>query len=165
MQVIIKGKKGRSIVEVDINKLLELLKKAYADEWIAYYAYKWAAKVASGIISPHVAQLADKIADEEEEHADELAERILELGGTLPYGIEKLHDMANCKSVNYPKDMRDLKGILEALVEAEGCAIDVYNKIVKFLGPCYNTDVKTFHLIHHILGEEIKHEEEFTNLL
>jgi len=40
------GKKGRAIVEVDINKLLELLKKAYADEWIAYYAYKWAAKVA-----------------------------------------------------------------------------------------------------------------------
>ena len=72
------GKKGRSIVEVDINKLLELLNKAYADEWIAYYAYKWASKVATGIISPHVAQLAGKIADEEKEHADELAERILE---------------------------------------------------------------------------------------
>jgi bacterioferritin len=159
------GKKGREIVEVDVKKLLKLLQKAYADEWIAYYAYKWAADVANGLGSPQVAQLADKTADEEEEHADELAERILELGGDLPYGIEKLYDLANCKTVNYPKDMSDLKGILEGLVEAEGCAIDVYNKIVKFLGPCYNKDIKTFHVIEHILAEEINHEEAFENLL
>jgi bacterioferritin len=159
------GKKGREIVEVDVKKLLKLLQKAYADEWIAYYAYKWAADMANGRNSPQVAQLADKIADEEEEHADELAERILELGGDLPYGIEKLYDLANCKTVNYPKDMSDLKGILEGLVEAEGCAIEVYNKIVKFLGPCYDKDIKTFHLIQHILAEEIEHEEEFENLL
>jgi len=159
------GKKGIEIVEVDVKKLLKLLQKAYADEWIAYYAYKWAADIAHGIGSPHMAELADKTADEEEEHADELAERILELGGDLPYGIEKLYDLANCKTVNYPKDMSDLKGILKALVEAEGCAIDVYNKIVKFLGPCYDKDIKTFHLIEHILAEEIGHEEAFENLL
>jgi len=159
------GKKGREIVEVDVEKLVELLQKAYADEWIAYYAYKWAADMAHGMGSPHVAELADKIAAEEEEHADELAERILELGGDLPYGIETLYDLANCKTVNYPKDMSDLKGILEGLVEAEGCAIDVYNKIVKFLGPCYDKDIKTFHLIEHILAEEIGHEEAFENLL
>ena len=159
------GKKGREIVEVDVEKLIKMLLKAYADEWIAYYAYKWAANMAHGIVSPHVADLADKIADEEEEHADELAERILELGGELPYGIEKLYELANCKKVNYPKDMGDLKGILEGLIEAEGCAIDVYNKIVKFLGPCYNKDIKTFKLIEHILAEEIAHEEKFENLL
>jgi len=159
------GKKGREIVEVDVKKLLELLQKAYADEWIAYYAYKWAADMAHGMGSPRVAELADKTADEEEEHADELAERILELGGNLPYGLEKLYDLANCKKVNYPKNMSDLRAILEGLVEAEGCAIDVYNKIVKFLGPCYNKDIKTFHLIEHILAEEIAHEEAFENLL
>ena len=159
------GKKGREIVEVDVEKLVELLQKAYADEWIAYYAYKWAADTAHGMGSPHVAELADKIADEEEEHADELGERILELGGDLPYGIEKLYDLANCKTVNYPKEMSDLKQILEGLVEAEGCAIDVYTKIVKFLGPCYDKDTKTFHLIEHILAEEVAHEEAFENLL
>ena len=159
------GKKGKAIVEVDVAKLIGLLQKAYADEWIAYYAYKWAADMAHGMGSPHVAELADKIADEEEEHADELAERILELGGALPYGIEKLYDLANCKTVKYPKDMSNLKGILEGLVEAEGCAIDVYNEIVKFLGPCYDKDIKTFHLVEHILAEEVAHEEAFENLL
>lgn len=159
------GKKGVEIVEVDVDKLMELLLKAYADEWVAYYAYKWATDMAHGMGSPHVAELASKIADEEEEHADELAERILELGGELPYGVEKLYDLANCKTVNYPKDMSDLKGVLEGLVEAEGCAIDVYNKILKWLGPCYDKDVKTFHLIEHILSEEISHEDQFENLL
>lgn len=163
--MIYMGKKGTAIVNVDVDKLTKLLQKAYADEWIAYYAYKWAADMAHGMGSPHVAELADKIADEEEEHADELAERILELGGDLPYGIETLYDLANCKTVYYPKDMSDLKGILKGLVEAEGCAIDVYKKILKFLSPCYDTDVKTFHLVEHILAEEIHHEDEFENLL
>jgi len=159
------GKKGRELVKVNVSELLELLKKAYADEWIAYYAYKWAADTAHGMGAPHLTELADKIADEEEEHADELAERILELGGELPYGIEKLYDLANCKRVDYPEDMSDLKGILRGLVEAEGCAIEVYNKILKWLSPCYDKDVKTFHLIEHILSEEIQHEEDFENLL
>ena len=159
------GKKGTEIVQVDLDKLLGLLKKAYADEWIAYYAYKWAADMAHGMGSHNVAELAEKIADEEEEHADELAERIIELGGDLPYGLEALYDLANCKTVTYPTDMSDLKGILEGLVEAEGCAIDVYTKILKFLSPCYDRDIKTFHLIEHILAEEIHHEDEFENLL
>ena len=159
------GKKGIEIVEVDVDKLLEMLSKAYADEWIAYYSYKWAAEMATGMGSPHVAELAKKIAEEEEEHADELAERILELGGELPYPLENIYDLANCKTVNYPEDMSDLKGILEGLVEAEQCAIEVYNKIVKWLGPCYNKDIKTFNLIEHILAEEISHEDQFENLL
>ncbi len=159
------GKKGSEIVEVDIEKLLEMLKKAYADEWIAYYSYKWAADMAEGLKSPIVAELADKIADDEEEHADELAERIIELGGEVPRHFEKLYDLANCKKVNYPESIRDLEGMLKALVEAEGCAIEVYNKIVKWLGPCYNKDIRTFHLVEHILSEEIQHEEAFQNLL
>ncbi|MEM2127066.1 MAG: ferritin-like domain-containing protein [Candidatus Bathyarchaeia archaeon] len=159
------GKKGREIVKVDVEKLIELLKKAYADEWIAYYSYKWAADMAEGLESPILAETVDKIADQEEEHADELAARIIELGGEVPRDFEKLYDLANCKKVHYPQNVRDLKGMLEALVEAEGCAIEVYNNIVKWLGPCYEKDIRTFHLIQHILSEEIEHEETFENLV
>jgi len=41
----------------------------------------------------------------------------------------------------------------------------VYNKILNWLSPCYEKDVKTFHLIEHILSEEIVHEESFENLI
>ncbi|MDH5770145.1 MAG: ferritin-like domain-containing protein [Candidatus Bathyarchaeota archaeon] len=159
------GKKAREIVKVDVDDLINELKKAYADEWIAYFSYKWAADMAEGLKSPIVAELSDKIADEEEEHADELAERIIELGGTVPRDFEKLYELANCKKVNFPKDVRDLEGMLKALVEAEGCAIKVYNNFIKKLSPCYEKDIRTFHLIEHILSEEIEHEEAFENLL
>jgi len=39
------GTKGREIVGMDIDKLIELLNKALADEWLAYYQYWVGAKV------------------------------------------------------------------------------------------------------------------------
>jgi len=33
------GTKGREIVGLDVDKLIELLNKALADEWLAYYQY------------------------------------------------------------------------------------------------------------------------------
>ncbi len=65
----------------------------------------------------------------------------------------------------FPKNERDLDGVLEAVANAEGCAIDVYNKLIKKISPCYEKDIRTFHLIEHILSEEIEHEEAFENLM
>lgn len=160
------GKKGREIVKANVGELIKELNKAYADEWIAYYYYKWAATVVSGRGSPNVAKELDRIADEEEEHADELAARILELGGEPERDFEDLQKIANCKKIVFPKDVSDLKGFLTAVIEqGEWCAIDAYNNLIKKLSPCYEKDVKTFHLIEHILSEEIEHEEAFENLL
>ncbi|MDH5780794.1 MAG: ferritin-like domain-containing protein, partial [Candidatus Bathyarchaeota archaeon] len=114
---------------------------------------------------PTVASELDRIAKEEFEHMSELADRILELGGEPERDLEDLQKIANCKKVVFTKNERDLEGALKAVAEAEGCAIDVYNKILKKLSPCYERDARTFHLIEHILSEEIQHEEAFENLL
>jgi len=79
--------------------------------------------------------------------------------------IEDLQKIANCKKVVFPKNERDLEGVLKAVAKAEGCAIDVYNNLIQKLSPCYKMDVRTFHLLEHILSEEIEHEEAFENLL
>jgi bacterioferritin len=42
------GQKGRSIVKMDVDKLINLLNKALSDEWLAYYHYWTGAKVAKG---------------------------------------------------------------------------------------------------------------------
>ena len=42
------GTKGRAIVGMDVDNLVELLNKALADEWLAYYQYWVGAKVAKG---------------------------------------------------------------------------------------------------------------------
>jgi len=159
------GKKGKEIVNVNVEELIKDLNKAYADEWIAYFSYEWAAKVANGINAPIIANELKKTADEEKEHAEELAERILELGGEPERNFENLSKIANCPKVDFPKNPSDLKGIVEAIIKAERCAIEVYDNLIKKLSPCYQKDIKTFHLIEHILSEEIAHEEAFENLL
>jgi len=142
------GKKGREIVGVNVEELLEDLNRAYADEWIAYYYYTWAADFVEGPCYPLISDRLDKTAAEEHEHMSELSDRIYELGGEV-----------------FPENERDLESVVKAAVEAERCAIDVYNKMVKKLAHCYDTDIRTFHLIEHILSEEIEHEEAFENLL
>lgn len=159
------GKKAREIVEVDVKKLLAELNKAYADEWIAYYYYTWAATYVEGTMSPLVAETLKKTAQEELEHMSELADRIYELGGEPERDLEDLQKIANCKKVVFPKNERDLEGVLKAVAEAERCAIEVYNKFIKSISPCYGKDLRTFHLIEHILSEEIEHEENFENLM
>lgn len=61
--------------------------------------------------------------------------------------------------MNFPKDVNDLKGTLKELVDVEGCAIDVYVKLLKKLSPCHEKNAKTFHVVEHMLSEEIAYEE------
>lgn len=157
------GKKGREIVELAVPELIEDLNRAYADEWVATYYYKLAATVASGMNAPVIAGELKKIADDEEEHADELAARIIQLGGTPISDLAQIPKKANCPSVNLPKEPSDLKGIVKAIIEAERCAIGVYDKLLKKV--MMGKDPVTFHLIRHILEEEVKHEDDFENLL
>lgn len=42
------GSKAREIVGMDLKKLIELLNKVLADEWLAYYQYWIGAKVVMG---------------------------------------------------------------------------------------------------------------------
>jgi bacterioferritin len=159
------GKKAREIVQVNINQLLKDLNAAYADEWIAFFYYSWAADFIEGLCYPEIAEKLDEIAKDEFEHLSELSDRIFELGGEPERDIEDLQKIANCKKVVFPKDERNLEGVLNAVAEAEGCAIEVYNSLIKKISPCYGKDIRTFHLLEHILSEEIEHEEAFENLL
>jgi bacterioferritin len=162
---VIMGTKGRAIVKVSIKQLLKDLNAAYADEWIAYFHYTWAADYVEGLCFPNVAAKLDEIAKDEHEHMGELADRIFELGGEPERDFGNLQKIATCKKVVFPKDERNLEDVLKAVAEAEACAIDVYNRLILKISPCYKMDIRTFHLLQHILSEEIEHEEAFENLL
>ena len=79
------GMKGREIVEkagLDVDKLITMLNKAYCDEWLAYYQYWIGARLAVGIPRDHLEREMKEHAGQELDHADMLATRIIELGGT-----------------------------------------------------------------------------------
>lgn len=154
------GKRGREIVGVDVDKLLTELNKAFADEWLAYYMYWLGAKVAKGPMKGEViAELTEHAADELR-HAQMLADRIVELGGTPVLEPKQWYDVTKC-GYDAPKDPF-VRKLVEQNIDAERCAIDVYAKLVKMVE---GKDYKTFTIAQEILSDEIEHEEDLEALL
>ncbi|HHZ04381.1 ferritin-like domain-containing protein [Acetomicrobium hydrogeniformans] len=158
------AQKTRKLVEEHADKLIELLNKAYADELVAYFYYKTAALLVKGIHAKTVADQLEEIAKEEMEHSEELAERIIQLGGEPIDDWDEITKKANYPKVDIPKDRSDYESILKAVHVAEQGAIEVYADIINFLQKTAKDPV-TFHVIRHIMGEEMHHEEEVETLL
>ncbi|MFA6079417.1 MAG: ferritin-like domain-containing protein [Candidatus Omnitrophota bacterium] len=155
------GKKAREIVGVDIKDLIKDLNRAYCDEWLAYYAWWYMAMVVDGPGYEDMAEFLNKIAKDELEHATEVAERIVELGGLPTNRIGDLEKGANAPYPGVMKKLSDYDEIIKLVTTAEAGAIDVYNKIAK---KTFGKDHDTYQLVCHIMGEEIGHEEMFENL-
>jgi len=156
------GKQGTKISDLDVKGLIGDLNKAYADEWLAHYSYLHMARVATGMAYEDMSEFLEDTAKDEHEHAGEIANRILELGGTPLSNPMELEKNANAPYPKPPKDSADYKSMIKTVLEAEAGAIDVYNKIAaKTLGK----DHVTYQLVCHILGEEVGHEEKFEDLL
>jgi len=155
------GKKAREIVELDLKDLLKDLNRAYCDEWLAFYAYWYMAKTVEGKGYEDIQKFLEETAKDELEHAGELAERIIELGGKPVDSISQLEKNANTPYPGVMKKLSDYNEIIKIVTEAEAGAIDVYNKIAK---KTFGKDHDTYQLIVHLLGEEIAHEEKFENL-
>ena len=155
------GKKSREIVGLDLKDLIKDLDRAYCDEWLAYYAWWDMAQAVEGKGYEDRAEFLNKIAKDELEHAAELAERIIELGGLPTNKPALLEKNANASYPGVMKDLADYDEIIKLVTEAEAGAIDVYNKIAK---KTFGKDHDTYQLAVHIMGEEITHEEMFENL-
>jgi bacterioferritin len=155
------GKKAREIVGVDLKDLIKDLDRAYCDEWLAYYAWWYMAQAVEGKGYEDMAEFLNKIAKDELEHATELAERIIELGGLPTNNLGALEKGSNGGYPGVMKNLSDYDEIIKLVTAAEAGAIDVYNKIAK---KTFGKDHDTYQLAVHIMGEEIGHEEMFENL-
>lgn len=155
------GKKGREVVELDVDELIKDLNAAVADEWNAFYQYWICALMAEGVDAPTVAEELMEHGKEELEHAEELVNRILELEGRPLDNPKKIKDFSLCGYIDPPKDPRNLKAMLTAALKGEACAIEYYTKLAnKTLGK----DHATYMLMLDLIKDEVEHEEEFEDL-
>lgn len=149
------GTKGIEIVGMDVNQLVAVLNKAYADEWLAYYQYWIGAKVVKGPMKEAViAELTQHAADELR-HAGLLATRIIQLGGTPVTEPGEWYKHSNC-GYDAPTDPF-VKTILEQNIKGEQCAVLTYQKLYKLT---LDKDPVTSNLILQILQDEVEHEED-----
>jgi bacterioferritin len=156
------GKQARAIVDLSLKEMVNELNKAYADEWLAFYLYWYMAQTVSGKAYEDMKEFLEKIAKDELEHATELADLIIKLGGLPIANPMDLEKNANASYMMPPKNTTDVNRIIRIVTEAEATAIEVYNKIAK---KTLGKDNVTYQLITHILSEEVDHEEMFENLL
>jgi bacterioferritin len=154
------GTMGREIVGLDIKIVLELLNKAFADEWLAYYQYWLGSKVVAGPMKDAViAELVQHAADELR-HADMVTTRIIQLGGTPLISPQEWFKYTNC-GYDGPSDPF-VEKILEQNIKGEQCAITVYNKLIQEVGM---KDPVTYNMALQILQDEVEHEEDLQALL
>lgn len=155
------GERFRKTSGSDLKELIADLNRAYCDEWLAFYAYTYAAQVVSGKGYEDMGEFLEKIAAEELEHQKELADMIVKLGGLPTVNFSDIEKNANAPFPMPPKKTDDYDKIIDFVIAAEGGAIEVYRKITKkTLG---KEDV-VYQLATHILAEEVTHEEMFENL-
>ena len=154
------GTKGKKIVKLDVENVLSLLNKAFADEWLAYYQYWVGAQVAKGPMRGAVVAELNEHAGDELKHAGMLAKRIIQLGGTPVLDPADWKTLSNC-GYDAPVNAH-VQDIVEQNVKGEQCAIDVYNNL---LGMTRDKDIVTYHVVVEILEEEVEHEEDLQALL
>jgi bacterioferritin len=147
------GSKGREIVGMDVKKLLNLLNKAFADEWLAHYQYWLGAKVAKGPMKEAViAELVQHAADELR-HADMVSNRIIQLGGMPVMTPQDWYKMTNC-GYDAPENP-------EVATLLKQCAIGVYKSMMEVTK---DADPVTCNMALMILQDEVEHEEDLQAL-
>ena len=142
----------------DRETVLKLLNEALATELICVLRYKRHYFMASGLQAQSVAQEFLQHANEEQAHADEIAARIVQLGGAPNFSPEGLATRSHAEYVE-GENLIDM--IKEDLV-AERIAIDSYREMIRY---CGNDDPTTRRMLEGILAMEEEHADDLVSLL
>jgi len=138
--------------------VIRLLNEALATELVCVLRYKRHYYMASGIHAQSVKDEFLEHANEEQEHADRLAERITQLDGEPDFNPEGLIDRSHSQ---YAEGTSLLDMIREDLI-AERIAIDSYSEIIRYLG---DKDPTSRRVMEEILAKEEEHAEDMKTLI
>ncbi len=153
------GKRGREIVGMDVDHLIDLLNQAYASEWLAYYQYWLGAKLIKGPMKDAVAAELTLHATEELAHAVLVSNRIIQLGGTPVLTPEGWAKASPCP-YDAPADPY-VAVLLDQNIAGEQCAITTYKNL---MDATKDKDMITYNLALQILEQEVEHEEDLQGL-
>jgi len=142
----------------DREVVLKLLNEALATEIICTLRYKRHYYMAKGIHAESVASEFLQHAQEEQQHADQLAERITKLGGAPDFSPDGLATRSHAEYV----EGDSLEDMIKEDLIAERIAIDSYREMVNYLG---QDDSTSRRLLEEILAKEEEHADDLASLL
>jgi bacterioferritin len=138
--------------------VIKLLNEALATEIVCVLRYKRHHFMASGLNAQSVAQEFLQHANEEQTHSDQIARRIVQIGGEPNFSPEGLLIRSHSE---YVEGVTLIAMIEEDLV-AERVAIDSYREVISYLA---NDDPTTRRMLEEILAMEEEHAEDLGSLL
>jgi bacterioferritin len=141
----------------DRDTVLRLLNEALATELVCVLRYKRHYYMAGGAVAEAIKGELLKHANEEQGHADQLAQRIVELGGAPNFDPAGLVDRSHSEYV----EGETLADMLAEDLIAERIAIESYREIIQYLG---TKDSTTRRLFESILAVEEEHAEDLRSM-
>ena len=142
----------------DRETVVKLLNEALATEIVCVLRYKRHYFMASGINAESVATEFLEHANEEQGHADSIAQRIVQLKGEPNFNPDGLLSRSHAE---YVEGTTLVDMIKEDLV-AERIAIDSYREMITYFG---TDDPTSRRLMEEILAVEEEHADDLVNLL
>ena len=136
--------------------IIELLNGSLATELVCVLRYKRHHFTAKGLASPKIAEEFMVHALEETAHADQIAERIVQLGGEPDFSPSQLLERSHA---DY-NDATDLKAMIKANLIAERVAIEAYSQMIALIG---DKDTTTRRMLEGILSQEQEHADELSD--
>lgn len=144
--------------KADRETVIKLLNEALATEIVCVLRYKRHHFMASGLNAQSVAQEFLQHAIEEQTHADQIARRIVQIGGEPDFSPQGLLTRSHSEYV----EGATLIGMIEEDLIAERVAIDSYRESISYLA---NDDSTTRRMLEEILAMEEEHAEDMASLL
>ncbi|MFL9923233.1 ferritin-like domain-containing protein [Herbaspirillum lusitanum] len=142
----------------DRQEIVAMLNDALATEMVCVLRYKRHYYTASGLENEPIKAEFLQHAQEEQDHADRIAERIVQLNGEPDFNPRILADRSHA---DYD-DSSEIKEMIKANLIAERIAIEAYRQMIERIG---DKDPTTRHLLVQILAQEEEHADDMRDLL
>jgi bacterioferritin len=144
--------------KADREQVTKVLNDVLATEIVCTLRYKRHYYMAQGISSDSVKEEFLQHANDEQQHADWVAERITQIGGEPNFNPEGLATRSHSEY----KPGESLTDMIREDLVAERIAIESYSEIIRWLG---NDDPTSRVLIEQILKVEEEHANDMSDLL
>lgn len=143
---------------MDREEVIAKLNEALATEWVCVLRYLRHYYSATGMLADPIKAEFLQHAQEEQAHAAQIAERIVQLGGEPDLNPDTLTERSHAEY----KTGKNLKDMVRENLIAERIAIDSYREIINWIG---DRDTTTKRMLMEILAMEEEHADEFRDLL
>jgi bacterioferritin len=142
----------------DRETVVKLLNEALATEIVCVLRYRRHHFMAEGMNAEPVAAEFLVHANEEQQHADQIAARIVQLNGEPNFNPEGLLSRSHAEYV----EGTDLVDMIKEDLVAERVAIDSYREMIEYVG---DRDTTTKRMLEGILAMEEEHADDLVGML